>query len=91
MRYARKPSSQFKKDYKKIKHNPKICNELEYVISLLEQDLPLPIKYKDHALKGKLSDLRECHILPDILLIYSKSQKEIVLYLLRIGSHNELF
>ena len=83
-------SNQFKKDFKKIRKLPlpdlKIIFE---VISILEQEANLDAKYKDHDLIGNFSNFRECHIKPDLLLIYKKNVSE--LQLARIGTHSDLF
>ena len=83
-------SSQFKKDFKKLRKLPlpdlKIIFE---VISTLEQEATLDAKYKDHELIGNWSNFRECHIKPDLLIIYKKNVSE--LQLARIGSHSDLF
>jgi mRNA interferase YafQ len=57
---------------------------------LLLADQVLPLRYRDHALGGEYSDCRECHIKPDLLLIYRKVGDD-VLELTRLGSHSELF
>jgi len=83
-------SNQFKRDFKKLRKLPisdlKIIFE---VISTLENEGTLDIKYRDHELIGHWSNFRECHIKPDLLLIYKKQGS--TLQLARIGSHNELF
>jgi len=56
---------------------------------LLLENKPLPEKHKDHALTGAWSDHRDCHIKPNLVLIYCKPDKK-VLQLVRIGSHSEL-
>jgi mRNA interferase YafQ len=56
-----------------------------------ENDTPLPKKYNDHALKGKYTAYRECHIRPDLLLIYKKDKTNLILVLVRTGSHSQLF
>ncbi|EAJ1622669.1 type II toxin-antitoxin system YafQ family toxin [Campylobacter upsaliensis] len=48
-------------------------------------------KYKDHALKGNLKTFRECHIKPDLLLIYQKLEKELILHCINVGKHSEIF
>jgi mRNA interferase YafQ len=63
---------------------------LTLAISLLAEDKPLPEKNRDHALAGEWQDFRECHLKPDLLLIYRKSERDI-LQLVRMGSHSELF
>lgn len=85
-----KPTSQFKKDYKKIKKQGKNLLLLETIIDKLANGKLLDQKYRDHALQGKYNDCRECHIAPDWLLIYSHSNSPYIL-LIRTGSHSELF
>jgi mRNA interferase YafQ len=60
------------------------------VVSLLSRDQVLPVKNRDHGLSGEWDDHRECHLKPDLLLIYRKPDTEI-LQLVRMGSHSELF
>ena len=63
---------------------------LTFAVSLLAEDKPLPEKNHDHALGGGWRDHRECHLKPDLLLIYRKPDVQ-VLQLVRLGSHSELF
>ena len=56
---------------------------------MLANDESLPKRYFDHALSGEWSDYRDCHIRPDLVLIYRKSDSE-TLELVRLGSHSEL-
>ena len=86
-------SGQFKRDYKlamKRGCNPK---RLEEVISYLCSEQPLPAKYRDHMLVNSRNykGLRECHIQPDWLLIYGIDHDRLTLYLMRTGSHSDLF
>jgi mRNA interferase YafQ len=81
-------SSAFKREIKKIK-DESIYTELETVVTLLVQSLPLPEKYKLHPLKGNYKSYKECHLKPDVLLIFKTTKTE--LYLYRIGSHSSLF
>lgn len=60
------------------------------VLTLLANDELLPNRYNDHPLSGDLQGFRECHIKPDLLLIYSKSDSD-TLVLVRLGSHSDLF
>jgi mRNA interferase YafQ len=86
-------SSAFKRDYKRVKAIPRHRNVnalLTEVLSLLLDDKPLPANNRDHALSGDWAGYRECHLKPDLLLIYKKSNVE-VLRLARLGSHSELF
>jgi mRNA interferase YafQ len=63
---------------------------LTSVLSLLAEDKPLLERNRDHALAGEWRDFRECHLRPDLLLIYRKVETD-VLQLVRLGSHSELF
>ena len=62
------------------------------VVQMLAQDQTLPTKYRDHALTGQWQAFRDCHIKPDLVLIYQKTDEDelLVLSLLRLGSHSEL-
>jgi len=60
------------------------------VLYKLMHDELLPEKYKDHPLNGEMNGYRECHIQPDLLLIYEKTNDGF-LNLVRLGSHSELF
>lgn len=84
---------QFKKDFKlAVKRGCDIA-ELQKVIAILAEQLPLPEKYRDHALTNskEYKDVRECHIKPDWLLIYKVVEDRLVLQLIRTGSHSDLF
>lgn len=83
-------TSRFKKDYKKIAKQGK-AEIVDSVIEKLEKGEILEAKYKDHALQGIYKGSRECHIEPDLLLIYKKHDDILVLACLRVGSHSELF
>ncbi|MCH5162372.1 MAG: type II toxin-antitoxin system YafQ family toxin [Clostridiales bacterium] len=83
----------FKKDYKlAVKRGCDIA-ELQKVISLLANEQPLPIKYRDHALVDtkEYKGVRECHIKPDWLLIYKIDNDCLILKLIRTGTHSDLF
>ena len=83
---------QFRKDYKRVLKQPGHTPELlQEVLDYLVQEQPLPEKYRDHALSGNYADFRECHILPDWLLIYKVEEDLLILTLTRTGSHSELF
>ena len=64
---------------------------LEEVISTLSMGEALPDKHKDHVLTGNWAGHRECHILPDWLLIYRIEEEVLVLTLTRTGTHSDLF
>jgi len=81
-------SSVFKREIKKIKDED-VFAELKNVVTLLVNNLPLPEKYKLHPLFGNYKKYMECHLMPDVLLIFRTTRTE--LYLYRIGSHSNLF
>lgn len=86
-------SSAFKRDYKreaKGKHRATLDDTVKTVLVALATDKPLEAKYRDHDLSGDWAGYRECHLKPDLLLIYRKSEPAI-LRLARLGSHSELF
>lgn len=85
----KKFSSQFKRDLKKYAFDQSVILELNRILMLLIERKKLPAKYKDHLLSGDYAGYRECHVKPDVLLVYKTSVQ--VLYLSRIGSHSELF
>ena len=64
--------------------------KLEKIITLIQKQIPLDPVYRDHKLKGKLEGMRECHIYPNVLLIYKILEKELMLLLVDIGSHPKL-
>jgi mRNA interferase YafQ len=88
--YSLEYSNQFKKDFKKIVKLP-IPDIVEFgkVISTLQSGSPLAVKYVDHPLSGNWSGYRDCHIKPDLVLIYKIDSN--ILKLARIGSHSDLF
>ena len=66
-----------------------IDNLFPALIALLATDTPLPAKYVDDPLRGAWKDFRDCHVKPDVVLIYRKVGAD-VLQLTRLGSHSEL-
>jgi mRNA interferase YafQ len=86
-------SSAFKRDYRRVRAMPRyrdLDKRLIAVLELLANDRPLPAHNRDHALTGDWSQYRDCHLWPDLLLIYSKPFDSI-LRLVRLGSHSDLF
>lgn len=84
-----KYSNRFKKDLKYYKYQDEVLIEFKKVLDILVRGDCLPKKNCNHFLKGEFKDCFECHIKPDIILIY-KIEDPIVL-LLRIGSHSDIF
>lgn len=88
--YVLEYSTQFKKDFRKITRLPiSDIIQVGHIIGKLQQEEPLDAKYVDHPLTGNWRGFRDCHIKPDLLLIYRVSDG--ALQLARIGSHSELF
>ena len=86
-------SSEFKRDYKresKGQHRTVLSDAFTSVLAILATDQPLDVRHRDHDLSGNWAGYRECHIKPDLLLIYRKVGSD-TLRLARLGSHSELF
>ena len=86
-------STAFKRDYKreaKGRYRTTLDTELVQILTTLCADKPLDTRYRDHDLGGEWIGYRDCHIKPDLLLIYRKIGTNI-LRLARMGSHSELF
>ena len=82
-------TGKFKRDYKAFKNNKAVESELRNVIGLLAEESSLPAKYRDHSLIGNFQGCRDCHLFPDIVLIYEVTEEKI--RLIRIGKHSNLF
>ena len=86
-------STAFKRDYKREKRGPhgkELEGRLRGVVTSLAEDRPLQPSFSDHPLSGAWSGYRDCHVWPDLVLIYAKPDKK-SLDLVRLGSHSELF
>ncbi|GAA9247792.1 type II toxin-antitoxin system mRNA interferase toxin, RelE/StbE family [Helicobacter pylori] len=79
----------YKKDFKKLIKNGFDDSVLNEVI--LRKKEPLDPQFKDHALKGNWKPFRECHLKPNLLLVYQIKKQKNTLFLVRLGSHSELF
>lgn len=90
-KYTVKTTTLFKKDFKLAMKRGLNVELLENVIALLAMGESLPAKNKDHALTGNWVGHRECHILPDWLLVYRIEDDVLVLTLARAGTHSDLF
>ncbi len=84
-------TTQFKKDYKLALKRHMDIELLDNIIRCLSRGEVLPEKNKDHALSGDWVGHRECHILPDWLLVYRIEDDILVLTLARTGTHSDLF
>ena len=83
------PTSQFRRDYKKRAREAGLDDLLTAVLDRLLVGDTLPAKFRDHPLKGGYAGCRECHLKPDLLLIYVQTSDEV--RLIRLGSHSDLF
>ena len=84
------PTTQFKKDYKRYKNNPKKVDALKEVLEMLVNEQEIPAEYYPHILQGDYKGCMECHIQGDFLLIWLDDESDII-ELVRLGSHSELF
>jgi mRNA interferase YafQ len=90
--YTAVPSKTFKKSWKKYsKSGIPGLSRLQDVVASLVNNIKLVDKYKDHSLQGNMSGLRECHIFPDLLLIYSIDEDLKEINLVDFGTHSQLF
>ena len=86
-------TTRFKRDYKREKKGPHAADldsVLRQLLPALVEDAAVPQRYRDHLLSGDWNGCRECHLKPDLLLIYQKPEPDL-LVLVRLGSHSELF
>ena len=85
-----KPTSQYKKDYKRFRNNPKKLEKLFDILELLRQEKAIPEENRPHPLTGDYAGHMECHIEGDFLLIWFDPHSDVI-SLVRLGSHSELF
>jgi mRNA interferase YafQ len=85
--------AQFKKDLRRAKSRGLNENLLKEVITILAKEEKLPAKFRDHQLlpSRKYKNMRECHIQPDWLLIYCVDDGNLILTLVRTGTHSDLY
>lgn len=83
-----RPSTQYKKDLKRYRNDPKKLSALKIILEMLINEIPIPPNYYPHPLSGKYRGCLECHIQGDFLLIWIENE---VIDLVRLGSHSELF
>lgn len=82
------PSTQFKKDYKRYRNNPKLIKALGDIVDMLANEQHIPQENRPHPLKGEYKGCMECHVGNDFLLIWLNGD---IIELVRLGSHSELF
>lgn len=85
-----KPSTKYRKDYKRFRNNPKKVKKLFHILKMLENEIPVPEEYDPHMLTGDYKGHMECHIEGDFLLIWLDPDTDEII-LVRLGSHSELF
>ena len=86
-----KATKSFRKGLKRYQYDKKALKEIEEVLLLLQASSRLPAKYEEHKLLGKFSEFWECHVCPDLLLIYRRFEDDNLIVLRDVGSHNYLF
>ena len=91
MEFTLEFTKQYLKDLRLARKRGLDESKLNTIIKKLLLGIPLPAHNKDHPLKGEFTGLRECHISPDWLLIYSKDSTLRIIELIRTGSHSDLF
>ncbi len=85
-------TTQFRRDYKremKGRHRATLDDDFVGIVTALASDQSLSDRRRDHALTGDWSDHRDCHVKPDLVLIYRKPDEHRI-QLVRLGSHSEL-
>lgn len=87
--YKLETTTRFNKEYKNLSQKDR--EKTNEVIQKLLKGEKLEKKYKEHNLKGEFKDYKECHIKPDLLLVYRYKNSEFVLLCVRVGSHSKLF
>ena len=93
--YKIRYSKDFKKSLKKLQKSGKFGQQtrekLTLAINSLAAGEKLPEGYRDHKLKGVFSDKRECHIKGDLLLVYKKEEELLILVMVDVGTHSQIF
>ena len=84
------PTTQYKKDYKRIRNNVQKVEDLKEILKKLMYEEPIPAEYLPHKLTGNYKGCMECHVQNDLLLIWVDEKNDII-GLVRLGSHSELF
>jgi mRNA interferase YafQ len=81
----------FKRDVRRAVRRGKDLKKIMGVVKLLCDRTPLPASLRDHALKGDYTGFRDCHVEPDLVLIYRIVEDRLELICARIGTHSDLF
>lgn len=91
MRYEVIPSTKFKKDLKRVQRRGGNIEAITEIVKSLAAGETLDKKHRDHELSGEYKYCRECHVEPDLLLVYRYVEDQLILYLVRTGTHSDLF
>ena len=91
MQYELILTGKFKKSLKLARKRRLDISLVEDIVTMIQNNIPLEEKHRDHELKGKYQGFRECHIQPDWLLIYLKEDGILTLTLVDTGTHADLF
>lgn len=89
MVYKIATTKRFDKDYAKLSNDDRAL--VKQVVNRLANNEVLERKYRDHPLKGDFEGFRDCHVKPDLVLIYSKNKETLILTAFRVNTHSELF
>jgi mRNA interferase YafQ len=92
MRYRVFTTKGYRSSYKRVsKHKHFDGKLLNTIVNALANGEELPVRFKDHQLTGSLKEYRECHVKNDLLLVYQKQEDAIILTLVDIGTHSNIF
>ena len=91
MKYEIASTNRFNKEVRQLKKRGYDIDKLDCTVDLLVRGDVMPAQYRDHALVGSWEGHRECHIMPDWLLVYYIKEETLVLTLTRTGTHSDLF
>ena len=84
-------TNQFKKDYKLAQKRGYDLSEFQEIVDKLRNREPLDPKYKDHPLSNTWKNHRDFHLHPDVVVIYCIKNNNLILEMVRMGSHSDLF
>ena len=84
-------TTSFKRDVKRAVRRGKSIEKIKTVVSILCSQRPLPPSLRDHPLSGNYAGFRDCHVEPDLVLIYRIVQNQLQLVCMRLGTHSDLF
>lgn len=88
-KYEIKTTTRFDKSFRRLNDDDKM--KVRNVINTIANGLTLGSEYKDHPLKGNKRGVRDCHVKPDLVLLYTLDKEILVLMAMDVGSHSNLF